>query len=129
MAKKLDDVLDSVLNTGAIGVPVTADDVNRELYSKESYAWALDAFWTYEHMGDKMTRVKAGSAGRWALWQFAKNEPDKFIGQILPKAMALLEKAREKEGDDQVVVEAERKSLANLRQILADAVAELAGLE
>lgn len=123
MAKDLDKIIDGALSDG-LDVPVTADDVNRQLYAREGYAWALDVFWAYEHMGERVKKDDAGP-GRYALWKFAREDPSKFIGQILPKAMSLLEKARDKEGDDQVVVEAERKGITELRLTLKEALAEM----
>ena len=123
----LDKILDAALGDG-LDVPITADDTNRALYAREGYAWALDAFWAYEHLGERLTKQKVGTAARWAMYQYARKESDKFLGTILPRAMQLLEKAREKEGDDQQVVEAERKGLTELRRILKEALAEVQGM-
>jgi len=95
--------------------------------TRASYAWALDCDWVWQNLGGKMTRDKAGTPARWALWQYAKKDMDKFIQQIMPKAMTLLEKALDKEGDTDVIIIKERKNIATLKQILSDALIE-AGL-
>jgi hypothetical protein len=118
----LDVLVDSVLaetpEAGAIG---------RYAYDREGYAWAVDCFWVYEHLGDRITKPLAGSPARWALWKFAKANPDKFVGQILPKAMGLLEKARDKEADsevDNLMVSEEKKSIRELQRVLEAAILE-----
>lgn len=97
---------------------------NDGVYSREGYAWAVDAYWVYENLGERMNKTKAKSPGRWALWQFAKKDTDNFVRHVLPKAMSLLEKAREKSGDDGHVIEKEKKAIKALKKLLSAAVAE-----
>ena len=93
-----------------------------------THRWASDCFWTFEHLGDRMTLAKAGNAGRWGLWQMAKNDPERFLNQILPKAMSILDRAIDKSGDgEDIIVKAERKNIAELQDILRRAVAEATG--
>lgn len=107
--------------------PVMDDPTIRAIYEREGNAWALDVFWVYEHLGSRMTRKEAGTAARWGLYQFAKKNTENFMGQVLPKAMVLLEKAREKAGDpDELIIE-EKKGINELRRILTAAIAEAAG--
>lgn len=94
--------------------------------NRPAYAWALDCDWVWRNLGGKMTRAKAGTAARWALWQSAKKDMDKFIA-LMARAMPLLDKAMSKEVDTDAIVAKERKSIAQLKQILADAMEE-AGL-
>lgn len=113
-----DDVVNQIL---ADPKPATPEVTS---YAREAYAWAEDSFWAFENMGLKMTKAKAGSPARHAMWKYAKDNPDQFLGQVLPKAMALLEKARAKEGDTDEIIRAETKSIAELRNLLKAAVEE-----
>lgn len=117
------DAIDSILASPKPEVPEVTS------YARESYAWAEDSFWAFENMGNKMTRAKAGTAARHALWKYAKDNPDQFLGQVLPKAMALLEKARAKEGDTDEIIRAETKSIASLRKLLKAAIVESESME
>lgn len=90
---------------------------------REGYQWAIDCFWVYDHLGERMTKAIAGPR-RWAQWQEAKRDTQYFIQQTLPKAMPLLEKARDKAGTDDVSVREERKGIAELQRICRDAVEE-----
>jgi hypothetical protein len=139
MADDIDDMLDDVLGdvkTVAAG-SVYSDandlrlDTNRQntanldgdLFQevqREGYRWAQDCFWVYKRVGRKLTKAEAGP-GRWALYQEAKRDLSNFVGQILPKAMALLEKARDREGDTGTVEKIERKEIAKLQEILVAA--------
>lgn len=92
---------------------------------REGYRWATDCFWVYKRIGAKLTKAEAGP-GRWALWQEAKRDLSNFVGQILPKAMTLLEKARDKAGDTGAVEKVERKEIGKLQEILIAAREEAA---
>lgn len=118
MADELDGLFDNLTADVKVDVPEVTS------YARESYAWAEDSFWAFENMGNTMTKKKAGSASRLAMHKYAKNNPDQFLGQILPKAMTLLEKARAKEGDTDEIIRAEQKSIAELRKLLKMAVEE-----
>lgn len=91
---------------------------------RSSYSWAEDVYWVYEHLGDRVNRSTAGNAGRYALWKNAKADVDKFITQMMPRAMSLLEKSLDKEVDDAVIIRREKKNIAELENILADALVE-----
>lgn len=91
---------------------------------REGHAWAADCYWAYEHLGDRVTRAKAGTAARFAQWKMAAKDPEYFVMQVMPKAMTMLEKARDKAGDEDGVSRAEQKSIAELQRILTAAIAE-----
>jgi hypothetical protein len=99
-------------------------DIFQEV-QREGYRWAQDCFWVYKRVGRKLTKAEAGP-GRWALYQEAKRDLSNFVGQILPKAMAMLEKARDKAGDTDLVEKTERKEIAKLQEILVAAREEAA---
>jgi hypothetical protein len=110
--------IDELLET-----PDESPDASRGDDFRPSYAWALDCDWVWRNLGGKMTREKAGTAARWALWQNAKKDMDKFIA-LMAKAMPLLDKALDKEGDADIVAVKEKKQIKELKQILADALVE-----
>lgn len=135
MPEQQDD-LNALLNDAtdapdSAGIPDTERDPSREnpgdnaISAREGYAWAADCFWAYDNMGGKMTQAKAGSAGRYYQWKMATKNPEQYVMQVLPRAMTMLEKARDKAGDDaNVVVRAEEKQIAELQSILTAAIAE-----
>jgi hypothetical protein len=113
--------------------PAPAHDPNtiRSIYERESYAWALDVFFVYEHLGTTAKAAKATkefTAARRALLQHSKDDMNNFMGQLLPKAMQLLEKANEKNGDLDTVVAEEKKEINKLRQTLRAAIEEAKGV-
>ncbi len=132
---KLDDVLDDLFPVEDKPAappkqddqPTPSDQVSE--LEREGYAWAQDVYWVYEHLGDRMTRKKAKTGARYGLWQHAKADMDGFLRNILPKAMGLLEKARDKSADDLTIVEAETKSIGELKKILAAAIVEFEGMD
>ena len=91
---------------------------------RAGYRWALDVDWVYSNLDSKMTRTKAGSPSRWALWKAAKEDPQKFIMDVVVRTMPLLEKARAKMGDNDVAVESEQKSIRELEALLKRALIE-----
>jgi hypothetical protein len=123
MADQIDDLFSDILDKPVADVPEVTS------YARESFAWAEDVFWCFENLGGSMTKKKAGSNARHALWTYAKNNMDQFMGQVLPKAMQLLEKAKAKEGDSDEIIRAETKSIASLRKLLKLAVEESERIE
>lgn len=120
MATDIDDLLDLAL-TGATEPEATRDNFAPE---REGYQWAVDVFWVYEHLGDRISKEKAVSSGRYAQWKWAQENIDSFVGQLLPKAMGILEKARAKQGDNELIEAEEKKDIAAMTRMLARAVAE-----
>lgn len=94
-----------------------------DLFKREEYAWARDIFWVYENLGKRVTKASTTS-GRYVLWQHANRDKHGFITQMMPKAMALMEKARERQGDDITIIQKERKEIAELQALLKDAIKE-----
>lgn len=90
----------------------------------EGHRWALDCYWAYENMGGKPSRAKAGTAARYALWQMANKDTGAFVTDIMPRAMALLDKARAKNTDAESVVRKENKKIAELQETLRAAIEE-----
>lgn len=115
----IDDLLDEAFGDGA-----TQFEGPSEAKDREGYAWAADAFWVYDHIGERLNKKKAGSSGRYAMWKWAKEEQQTFFQMILPKAMALLERARDNSQDDVVVANKEKKAIRELRDLLRKAVKE-----
>lgn len=105
--------------------PARADDPAAKFdYTRESYSWAQDVFYVYDHLGATAKEVKTFSDARRALHKHAKSNMDSFMGQLVPKAMQLYEKAREKHGDGDNIIAEEKKGIVQLRQILVAAIEE-----
>jgi hypothetical protein len=127
----LDDLAGEILDDGEL---VSTPEPEREdpsdaALDRAGYRWALDVDWVYIHLGDKMTKAKCGTPARWALWKAAKEDPEKFVMTVVVKTMPLLEKARERTGDPDGVIVAEKKSIRELRALLKSAVEEAGAVQ
>lgn len=118
----LDDILDDV----ATGMAVKGDEQKGELPANGGLKWAEACLWASEHLDERMTRAKAGSGLRYAVWKQAKADLPNFLGSILPRTMQILDRHQSKEIDD-VVERAEVKSIEQLQKILQRAVREASG--
>lgn len=120
--------LDALVNGGSKPKSKPQDNApeafEQGAYQRESYAWAQDVFFAYEHLDSKPSREKAGTAGRFALWKFARGNTEKFVESMLPKAMVQLEKGRNRAGDDYEVVEKEKRRVGELLELLDAAIVE-----
>lgn len=120
----VNSLLDDITGTppSSVGEPVDAPLADSA--PTEGHRWALDCYWAYENMGGKPSRAKAGTAARFALWQMANKDTGAFVMDIMPRAMALLDKARAKSNDSDSVVRKENKKIAELQEILRGAIEE-----
>lgn len=119
----LDDALESLTTPKVATTESTLPEPTSGTH-REGYVWMQDCFWVYENLGSKITRAKSGTPARWALFQMAKKDTGYFMMQILPKALLLLEKAREKGADGDMVVKEEEKEIRSLQKLLKEAVKE-----
>jgi hypothetical protein len=92
-----------------------------------SLRWAHDVYWVFENYSSRVTKQIAGTSSRWGLYQHAKKNADQFMGQLVPKAMVLLEKAYANSGDSEQIVIEERKDIRALKAILVAALEEATG--
>lgn len=109
----------------AIEPPTDSDD-RPIAFERELEQWASDVWWAFKNFGSKMTKAQAGTASRWGIFKYAKDNPDAFMGTVVPKATAALEKIRDKLGDGDEVATEERKGIKELKAILVAAIAEAA---
>jgi hypothetical protein len=104
--------------------PAGASPLSVDIPPTEGHRWALDCYWAYENMGGRPNKAKAGTPARLALWSMANKDPGAFVMDIMPRAMALLDKARAKSSDGDMVVRKENKKIAELQEILRGAIEE-----
>lgn len=72
-----------------------------QLPSCESDSFFQDAIWVYEHLASSdVTPGDAPHAGAWALLLWARGNRDRFFEQIMPKAYAANQKAKEEQLPD-----------------------------
>ena len=90
----------------------------------ETLRWATDCYWVAENLDERMSKTKAGTTFRFALWKHARENMDTFIGQMLPKAMAILDRQMSKNTDDGALVKHEDKGVAELERILRGVIHE-----
>lgn len=117
----LDDITDTTLPPVPAGEPPAPADLAPPT---EGHRWALDCYWAYENMGGRPNKAKAGTPARLALWSMANKDPGAFVMDIMPRAMALLDKARAKSSDGDMVVRKENKKIGELQEILRLAIEE-----
>lgn len=123
----VDSLLDDITGTtppDALGDDPSVVPPSVDIPPTEGHRWALDCYWAYENMGGRPNRAKAGSAARFALWTMANKDTGAFVMDIMPRAMALLDKARAKNTDADSVVRKENKKIAELQETLRAAIEE-----
>lgn len=123
---KIDEAIESALADAPEESP-KVEEYPVQTSEREGYAWASDVFWVYDHLGDRVSRERAPNSGCYATWKWAKKNLDDFIGQMLPKAMNLLERARDKSSDEDIIQDEEKRAIAEMQRLLKRAVAEAAG--
>lgn len=97
----------------------TPDDVNQS-----AVEWAHAILWAVENVGQsKMSKQKAGSATRHALWEFGRENTKALVVNLMPKAMSILEKQDAMRVDDEVAA-AEEKAVDEIDKLIKDAIEE-----
>lgn len=80
--------------------------------------------WAAENSGQsKMSKQKAGSTMRYALWEFGRENTKELVVQLVPKAMAILDKHFSGQ-DEEGVVREEERSIKEMEKLLAAAIKE-----
>ena len=93
-------------------------------HGQRAVDWALAVMWAAENLNvARMTKRKAGSLMKYALWQFGREDPKTLVSQLSFKAAQILEKNK-RENEETLIVEQEKKSIAELEELLADAKTE-----
>jgi hypothetical protein len=101
--------------------PVPVDSDSLGINVAEAVLWAA------EHMNERrMTQRKAGSKIKYTYWKLGQENPEALLVNLVPKAWVEIGKHR-KPDDHGDMAEAERKSIAELEELLAGALEE-AGL-
>jgi hypothetical protein len=99
----------------------------RAAFDRDSYAWAADVFFVYDRQTATAKQAKSWTPARQGLLKMLKSDPMAYMAQLVPKAMALYEKAKDKNGDADAVILEEKKDINKLKQILAAAIVEAQG--
>lgn len=125
-----EELLNSVpgLQSGIEQPPVDIEqppvDNNMDPDDKAALTWCRAVLWAADHMhDDDMTVEKAGNKLRFSMWQSAQKYSKELLIQLVPKALQILDRNR----DDGSTVEAnaaERKSVQELKELLAGAIEE-----
>ncbi len=91
---------------------------------KAALTWCRAVLWASEHMNDKnMTEGKAGSKLRFSMWQSAREYSKEMLFQLVPKALQIIDRNKE-DGSTAEAVASERKSVAELKELLAGVIEE-----
>lgn len=86
--------------------------------------WEL-ALWANEHLGEEMTLEEAGSASRLEFFRHVSDPANRkeFYKNLLPQAQAAYDAAN-RGAEDSIIEIEEKKSVAELRLLLQDAIGE-----
>lgn len=80
--------------------------------AKQPHDFARDVQWVYAHLADRNVQPQnAPTAGAWALLIWARQYKNRFFEQVLPKAQS-------DTSDEDEMVKAEKKSIAEIRGII-----------
>lgn len=87
-------------------------------------SWAEDVVFVYQNLTHLVSEADAGSSGRYALHRWASEEKnmDKFLKDMVPKAMDTLAK-NQRSGDDEDA-RFEAKSVSELKELIRRTVQE-----
>ena len=88
--------------------------------SAGAVAWAQAILYAAENLGKaRVTQRQAGSKINYAMWQASREYPKEFLVQLMPKALAILDK--NKAGvEEEEIEKAEEKSIKELEGLLAE---------
>lgn len=92
--------------------------------NQSAIEWAHSILWAAKNVGNgRMSRAKAGSQAKFAMWEFGRENTKELMVNLVPKAMMILDK--NKKPEEQAELEAaERKSIAELEELLEGAMKE-----
>lgn len=86
--------------------------------------WCKAVLWAAEHINvARMTQQKAGSLLKYSLWQFGRDNPKELVVQLVPKALAILDRNKAL-ADSSAIAEIENLSIAEMESLLESALAE-----
>ena len=107
-----------------MAIEETPEFADAPLDEEAAVNWARAVMWAAERVNVKRLSVKqAGSASLHAMWQFGRDDPKALMVQLVPKALNILDKNRG-DGPGADVVDAEMRSVKELQELLAGALAE-----
>jgi hypothetical protein len=126
MADSLElNVDDSALTVEAEPSSVSESDATPV---SDTLDWARDVYWASENMGGRLSKKAAGTGRRYALWQYATTNTKDFIGQMLPKAMQIRDRAMAKNSGDGEGDGDEIRDINQLKIFLRNVVRESGGV-
>lgn len=103
------------------------DEITDAEAAKPWVAWAEAVKWVLENNHQKsMTLRRAGTSLRYGMWQTAQEFPKEFAFQMVPRAMATLDKFHGSQAGDATTM-AEEHAVEELDKLIDAAVKEAAG--
>lgn len=101
-----------------------ATDEELDPEDRAAVTWCKAVLWAAENMNDKsMTISRAGSKLRYSMWESAQEYPKELLVQLVPKALAILDKNKQMDEGDEVE-EAEKEGIQELEEMLKTAIEE-----
>ena len=99
-------------------------DETVDLDDQAALTWCRAVIWASGNMhDDNMTLKKAGSKLRYSMWQSTKKYSKEMLIQLVPKALQILDRNKD-DGTSAETEAVERKSVADLKELLAGAIEE-----
>lgn len=118
-----EELIDSVPSLqGDFEQPPVENNIDPD--DRAALTWCRAVLWAAENMNEsKMTLGKAGSKLRYSMWQSAKEYPKELLIQLVPKALQIIDRNKD-DGTSAESDAAERKSVQELKELLAGAIEE-----
>jgi len=114
----------------AFGSPDEQDeqaDATEIVEYQATLSWCRAVLWAAENMHvKKMTRKEAGSDLKYSMWHAAQDYPKELLVQLVPKALAYIER---QSGAEEFEAEgAEKEGIEKLEELLREALREAEGV-
>jgi hypothetical protein len=121
------ETLEEILAAACPGsVELPPPDADAEI-DQSAVEWAHSILWAAKHVNEaRMSRTKAGSQIKYAMWEFGRDNAKELVVNLVPKALTILDKNKKPEAEAEIEA-AEKQSISELKELLAGALKE-AGL-
>lgn len=95
-----------------------------ESAGRASILWAEAVQFAVENQARvRMSKKRAGSALKHAMWEIGREFPKELAFQLMPKAMAIMDKHDNAKSDDEII-SAEEKAVGEIDELIKAAIAE-----
>jgi hypothetical protein len=95
-----------------------------EVVNRSALEWAQAILWAAEHINkSRMSKTRSKTPLRHAMWEWGRDNTRELYVQLMPRAMAILEKYSTNLVDEEVV-KLEEKAIQEMEELLQAAIEE-----